>query len=222
MNLAAKLPGYGPGLGLLTAQINNSVADNLTLAYGLGEWIGAVRELGPAATANLRVLENGTGGDPFAFTTFAAPTPPTLPAGADPVLPGALRRVFNLVQVIKSLPGYTEAIGLDLGIVGSEVAPPPPGQIDPPELTAMVIPGNANQYVRLKFYKRGHEYAVIESRRGGGAWEQIAQSNKSPFVDERALLVPGQAEVREYRARFWDGGEPSSDWCNVLTVTVGP
>ena len=221
-NFAAKLALYGPTLGLTTAQVNNGVADNLYLAHGLGDWISAVRELGPAATAALRVLESGTGGDPFTFTLFTPPTLPALPAGVTEVLPGALNRTFALVQVIKGLPGYTEAIGLDMGIVGSELAAPPPGETPPPEVKATVIPGDANQYVRLKFFKRGHEYVVIESRRGAGAWEEIAQRNKSPYVDERALLAPGTAEVREFRGRFWDAGRPSSDWCNVLRVTVGP
>lgn len=222
INFAAKLPIYGPTLGLTTAQINNAVADNLYLAHGLGDWISAVREFGPAATGALRVLESGTGGAAFAFTVFTAPTLPTLPAGVTEVLPGALTRTFGLVQVVKGLPGYTEAMGLDMGIVGSEVVPPPPGDVPAPELTATVIPGDANQYVRLKFFKRGHEYVVIESRRGAGAWEMIAQSNSSPYIDDRNLLAAGTAEVREYRARFWDDGTSCSDWCNVVKVTVGP
>jgi hypothetical protein len=221
-NFAAKLALYGPALGLTTAQVNNGVADNLYLAHGLGDWISAVREFGPAATGALRVLESGTGGDAFTFTAFTAPPLPTLPSGVTEVLPGALTRTFGLVQVIKGLPGYTEAMGLDMGIVGSELVPPPPGDVPPPELTPTLIPGDANQYVRLKFFKRGHEYVVIQSRRGGGAWEELTQSNKSPYTDDRDLSVPGAAEVREYRARFWDNGTPSSDWCNVVKVTVGP
>ena len=107
INFAAKLATYGPGLGLTTAQVNNAVADNLYLAHGLGDWISAVRELGPAATAALRVLESGTGGDPFTFTLFTPPALPALPAGVTEVLPGALTRTFGLAQVIKGLPGYT-------------------------------------------------------------------------------------------------------------------
>ena len=63
---------------------------------------------------------------------------------------------------------------------------------------------------------------MIECRRGTGDWEQIAQSKKSPFIDNRNLLVAGQAEVREYRARFWDNGAPTSDWCDIARITVGP
>ena len=47
-------------------------------------------------------------------------------------------------------------------------------------------------------------------------------SNKSPFIDDRPLLVPGQAEVREIRARFFDDGVPSSGWCDVAKVTISP
>ena len=223
LNFAIKFPLYGATLGKSPLQINNAVADNLTLAYGLGELRTSVREFGPASTASLDLLKKGTGGDPFAFTTYTAPTPPTLPVGADPVLPGALVRTFGLIKGLKGEPGYTLAMGLDMGIVGSEAPPPPPpGESAPPELFLKVIAGILNQYVNARFYKRGHEYVVIESRRGAGPWEQIAQSNKSPYIDSRALLVAGVAEVREYRARFWDDGEPTSDWCDVATITVGP
>jgi hypothetical protein len=222
-NLALKLQLYGLALGLTPAEINAGVADNLLLAYALGVWITNVREYAPACTAILETLARGTGVDPFVFPTCTAPPLPTLPAGITAVLPGALDRTMRLAKRIKTLHGYTESIGLDLGIVGSELPPPPPpGEVPAPSLAATVISGDANQYVRLKFLKKGHEYVMIESRRGSGAWEELAQSNKSPFIDNRALLVAGQAEVREYRARFWDNGVPSSDWCDVAKVTVGP
>jgi hypothetical protein len=158
LNLAAKLPIYGAGLGLSAGQINNAIADNLTLAYGLGAWRTSVREFGPAGTGALADLRSGTGGDPFVFTAYSAPAPPTLPVGADPVLPGALDRTFGLIRGLKGAPGYTEAKGLDMGIVGSETPPPPPpGTAPAPEITLSVISGVLNQYVRTKFIKRGHE-----------------------------------------------------------------
>lgn len=190
------------------------MADNLYLAYGLGDRIRSVREFGPASTSSLVTLATGTGTDPFVFTPYNAPALPTLPAGAGPVLPGALKRTFKLVQVMKGLPPYTEDMGLDMGIVGSEAPPPRP--------TVSVISGATNEYVRVKFFKDGHEYVVIECRRGGGDFEQAGMSNKSPFIDSRPLLVPGQAEVREYRMRFFDNGSPSSGWTDISVVTVGP
>ena len=220
--LAAKLPIHGPTLDLTTAQINNGVADNLLLAYGYGDWKTNLYELGPAGTASLELLASGTGSDPFVFPTYTAPTPPTLPAGITAVLPGALGRTFLLVQEMKAKPGYTLPIGLDMGIVGSEAPPPPPGDPAPPRIKATVIQGPDSEIAQLKFFKDGHESVWIESRRGTGSWEFLATTSKSPHLDTRALLVAGQAEVREYRVRFYDAGQPNGDWCDVAKVTIGP
>ncbi len=38
-----------------------------------------------------------------------------------------------------------------------------------------------------------------------------------PYSDDRPLLVPGTAETREYRLRWWDNG----DWNPVQKLTVG-
>lgn len=223
LNFAAKFPLYGAILSRTAQQINNAVADNLTLAYGLGERRTSVREFGPASTASLELLKKGTGGDPFVFTTYTAPTPPTLPVGADPVLPGALDRTFGLIKGLKGEPGYTLAMGLDMGIVGSEAPPPPPpGEAPVPEITVSAISGTLNQYGRVKFVKNGHEYVIIECRINGGAYVELGMANKSPFIDDRPLLVPGVAEIREYRARYYDNGAPSSDWCGPEKVTISP
>ena len=223
LNFAAKFPLYGAILGKTALQINNAVADNLTLAYGLGEWRTSVREFGPASTASLELLKKGTGGDPFAFTTYAAPTPPTLPVGAEPVLAGALDRTFGLIKGLKGEPSFTLPMGLDMGIVGPEAPPPPPpGEVPVPEITVTAISGTENQYGRVKFVKNGHEYVIIECRINGGAYVELGMANKSPFIDNRPLLVPGVAEIREYRARYYDNAAPSSGWCGPEKVTVGP
>ncbi len=222
-NFATKLPGYAAPLTLLQAEEDNGVADNLTLAFGLGGWIVAIREHSTSCTSSLDTLSFGTGSANYVFPEAQLPPLPTLPAGITGVKPGALQRTFDLVGIIKRKPGYTEAIGLDLGIVGPEAPPPPPpGGVPPPRIFLTAIPGQTFEYARVKFYKDGHEYVVIECRRGNGDFEELVQSNKSPYIDDRALLLPNQAEVREYRARFWDDGAPSSGWCDVAKVTVGP
>jgi len=222
-NFATKLPGYAADLTLTQAEEDNGVADNLTLAYGYGGWIVAVREHSTAATSSLETLSFGTGSANYVFPLAQLPPLPTLPAGITGVKPGALQRTFDLVGILKRKPGYTEAIGLDLGIVGPEAPPPPPpGEVPAPRIFLTAIPGVTFEYARVKFFKDGHEYVVLECRRGSGDWEQLVQSNKSPYIDDRPLLVANQAEVREYRARFWDDGAPSSGWCDVAKITVGP
>ena len=63
---------------------------------------------------------------------------------------------------------------------------------------------------------------MLRRRRGTGDWEFVAISMKSPYTDTRALLVPNQAEMREYRAMFWDNGQPNGEWCDVARITVSP
>ena len=217
-NYADRLAEKGADLGLVAAAVTASVNDSRHLGHALGAWLTQVREFGPGATGELETLRFGTGLTPFELPVF---TPPAPPAGLTPVLPGALARLFKYVQAIKAAPGYTEGIGLLLGIVGSEAPPPPPGDAAAPRITVTAVSGPDHQRGRVKFFKDGHQYIIIDSRRGG-AWEQLVMAHKSPHLDDRPLLVAGQAEVREYRARFFDNGATTSDWCDVAKITVGP
>ena len=103
-----------------------------------------------------------------------------------------------------------------------EAAPPPPGEAQPPRIKVTVIQGLGFQNAEIKFYKDGHTGVWAESRRAGGEWEFLTTSDKSPILDDRPLLVAGQAEIREYRCRFWDNGKPNGAWSDVAKVTVSP
>jgi hypothetical protein len=222
-NFATKLPGYAATLSLTQAEEDNAVADNLTMAYALGGWLLGEREHSTACTSSLETLSYGTGSANFTFPVAQIPPLPTLPVGITGVKPGALQRTFDLAVILKRKSGYTEAMGLDMGIVGPEAPPPPPpGDAPVPRIFVTAIPGDTNEVGRVKFFKDGHEYVVMEGRRGGGAWEPLGMHMKSPFLDTRPLLVAGQAEVREYRGRFFDKGANSSGWSDVAKVTVGP
>jgi hypothetical protein len=64
---------------------------------------------------------------------------------------------------------------------------------------------------------------TVEGRRGQGDWEEIGILGRRALRDTRPLAVRGQPEVREYRARFFDGSDHlSGDWSPVETVTVSP
>jgi hypothetical protein len=220
-NYATQLTELGVGMGLVLPDVTASANDSRNVGYALGEWLNGVREFGPGATGQVETLKYGTGSVVFTLPEFLPPTPP---AGMTAVLPGALARIFKFIKMIKAAPGYTEGQGLLMGIVGEELPPPPPGpggDAPPPRLTVSAIPGDANEYGRVKYIKDGHEAVMLESRRGG-AWEELTKGYKSPYIDNRPLLVPGQAEVREYRARFVDKGVFTSGWCDVAKITVGP
>jgi hypothetical protein len=214
-NYSVKLPLHGPTLGVDPADITASVNDAKFGNYVLGTWLTAVRNFSPSTTDAVDDVLTGAGGSAIVLPTFTAPA---LPAGVTATVPGVLTRIFALIAKMKLHAAYTEAIGTDLGIVGT-VDGSSPGV---PKFLAVAEQGAGCQCVRLTFYKYGHMGVYIESRRGSGGWEFLAIDTESPYEDERALLTAGQPEVREYRMRFWDKGTPNGDWTDVVKITVSP
>lgn len=213
-NFATKLPGYGATLGVAPADITAAVNDARWGHYVLGSWLTAVRAFAPSTTDAVDDVLTGEGEDPITLPTFV---PPALPDGVTPPRPGALTRLFALIAKLKLATAYTEAIGTDLGVVGSEETEKPL-----PKFKATVEQGAGCQCVKMIFYKYTHMGVFLESRRGSGIWEFLAIDTESPYIDDRPLAVAGQPEVREYRMRFWDKGTPNGDWTDVVKLTVSP
>lgn len=212
-NFRTKVPGYVTTLGLVQAKVDANVAGIRYLVYVLSQWLGAVRAFGPASTEAVDLLTSGSGPDPVVLPTFTAPA---LPSGVAAVPPGVLERLFELVREIKEADGYTEAMGLDLGIIGAGDK----AQHAAPAVRLELQSGSLNQAVKISFVKYGHMGVFIESRRGTGSWEFLGIDTLTPYVDDRPLLVAGQPEVREYRVRFWDKGTPNGDWTDVAKISV--
>ena len=214
-NFIAKAPGYLTVLtNIVPAYMDACVASLKYMNYVLGVWMVAVRSLGTTATSSLDLLLYGSGPAPVPLPEFA---PPALPSGVAGVPPGVLKRLFELVALIKASPGYNETIGLDLRIVGR----PDTTEYPYPDFTIKLQQGAANQAVRLDFPKHGHAGVWIECRVNNGPWTFKAIDNLKPYVDEAPLAVPGQSETREYRMRWWDDGQPNGDWSPVQKITVG-
>jgi hypothetical protein len=217
-NYATQLPIANAVLAMPAPEVTASVADARFCEYASGAWLAAVREFGPASSSALDDLYDGPGGAPFVLPVF---TVPPLPAGATPVPSGALQRIFAFVQAIKARPTYTEAIGLQLGIVGPEEQPGPAL----PTFTLRIERAGGCECVRIIFKKYGHEAVLIQSRRPaapGAPWEVLGIDFSSPYLDERPLLAPTTPEVREYRLQFYDNAAPSSGFTDVASVTVAP
>ena len=218
-NLSLKLPGYAVSLTLPTAHVDACVASCKFLVYVLDNWLTAVRLFGPAATSAMDLLCSGSGPGPVELPEF---TVPVLPTGVAAVPPGALNRMFDLVQIIKNSVGYTEAIGLDLGIIAS--AGPATLSVvaqAAPVVKLTAVQGATNQAVKINFHKNGHMGVWIETLTGG-AWVFLAIDTEIPYLDDRPLAVAGAPEVRKYRLRYWDKGIANGDWSDVATITVGP
>ncbi len=218
-NFREKIAGYTATLGLNATKVADAVASARFVVYILSQWLPAVRAFGPACTQAMEEALTGTGVAPVVLPTFTAPALPTTPTPAVvPVPPGALNRIFDLVEELKEADGYTTAIGEDLGVIGAEDT----SVHLSPVMELKVLQGAPCQCVEVRFVKYGHMGVYIESRRNGGAWEFLAIDTESPYTDERPLLVAGAPEIREYRARFWDKGEANGEWTDVARVTVAP
>ncbi len=212
---AIQLPLANAILALPAPDVSARVADAKFCEYASGVWLNATREFGPMATSGLEGLYEGDGTTNFVLPVFTAPV---LPAGVTAVPPGALRRIFGFVQTVKAAPAYTETIGLQLGVVGSEDTV----EHLAPEFSLKVEQGSGCECVKVMFKKFGRPGVVVFSKRGGGAWEQLGVNLNSPYLDERPLLIANQPEVREYRLRFFDGDAPTGDFTEVQSVTVAP
>ena len=217
-NFADKLPQYAEVLKLSADEVATCVADCRFMMYVRLQWLPAVRAHGLAATATLSTLDTGEGTNLVALPVCSVPQ---LPQGVGPVLPGALDRLFGLVQRIKNNVAYTESIGQALGIVGTSAANSSLAS-DTPQPKLSLLDGQTQQVVRITYRKHGHMGAMVECKRGNGAPEPCVITTVIPYCDDRPLLVPNTPEVRTYRLRYWDDDQASGDWSAACNITVGP
>lgn len=191
-------------------------ADALWMAFVLGPWREALRTFSKGATSYITNIEEGGGNSELHDLPVAAlPTPPP---GVVSVPFGAMRRITKFVQKVKNAPEYDESMGRRLQIIGSENVSLHPA----PELILEAADGRERAGVNVYFKKLGHYGLLLESRvLPDGEWGFVNICTDSPYLDERPLRVPGQPEMREYRARFWDRGEANGDWSDIPRIVVG-
>lgn len=213
-NYATQLPIANATLGLPAAAVTASVNDADYAHYITGNWLTAARETGPAFTAAVDEFLSTDGVGPFAPPTFTSPPL----GGVVPVPAGVLNRIFLFVQTIKSSPNYTEAIGLQLGIVGSEDT----AQHPLPTFTVKVLTGADCDCARLDFKKFSHKGVAVYSRVGTAPEVLLGIDLATPYLDARPLAVAGVAEKRHYRLRFYDDDGPNGDFTDTASVTISP
>jgi hypothetical protein len=124
-------------------------------------------------------------------------------------------RLRALVRRVKSHPGYTTAIGEQLGVIGPEDTTDL--STAKPTLTATSVLAGA---VTVGFNKSISSGVRISSKRGAEpAFTFLASDTSSPYVDNRANLAAGP-ETRQYQAQYLDGDDPVGLVSDTLTVTV--
>jgi hypothetical protein len=91
-----------------------------------------------------------------------------------------------------------------------------------PEFTAVTDRGPTIERAKITFTKYGHDGVAVEYRVNGGIWVEIGIAMVKPWYDECELETPNNAEVREYRLRWWDKGFAHEDYSPLQRVTIGP
>ena len=215
-NFTSKLSGYATALGLATPQVTAAGADCGWLIYILELWLPAVRAFEKACTAASGTAQTGTGSTATSLPTF---TPPALPTGVTAVAPGALSRIFALVQTIKNSGKCTDAIGEDLRVIGS-VASGPDLSTVVPIITAKVSGGAVHigyGYNGNRAFLSGCE---IHVDRGDGKGFALLTVDTSPdYVDTQPF--PAARTVWSYKAIYRADDAQVGQWSQIVSVAVG-
>lgn len=185
------------------------------LLHGLRGLRAPLEHLHKAVTAFNKTLQTGEGEERVIPPSLTFPPAPSSP----PPRPGALKRLFKMVQRIKRAPGYDESIGRALGIEGNRF---PAADSPAPTFTLKLLPGDTHAVVEGRFRRYGRPGVWAECQCGDGDWEPVGNGIfcRATFRDDRPLLNPAQPEYRRYRLRYWDA-KPFGEWSPVITIMVG-
>lgn len=135
----------------------------------------------------------------------AEPTPPAKLVG------GIFPRIARLVQLIKHSTNYTEFLGKELGIIGSEM------MIDEKRMKPnlkLSIKGGRN--VEIQWTKGNADALHIETDKGNG-WRFMAVDTVPPYTDPTPITTPA---TWTYRAIYLVDDERVGLWSDMVSIAV--
>lgn len=124
--------------------------------------------------------------------------------------------IRDVVKRLKAHTDYTESLGEQLGVVGTEI------NLDIPNMKPVfTAEKQAGGGVILKFKKHGTDGAEFRSKRGNEtAFTFLARDSNSPYPDNRENLTPGVPEQRDYMAIFFKDDQLVGIESDVVSITV--
>jgi len=205
-NFANKFAAVAAGLGFTPADVTSVNNDAAMFTYLLNqvETYTTAKEL----RVNYKnLIKNGPLGSPGG----AAPVAPTVPAAPTLVAPGIFPRIGQLVQRIKNNPNYTEAMGHDMGIIGSEQSNL---RVEMKPVLKLVMKGGQ---VEVQWTKGDADALMIETDKGSGSWQFLAIDTVPHYPDTTTITTPS---VWKYRAMYMVNDERVGQWSDVASITV--
>jgi hypothetical protein len=205
-NFANKFAVYAAGLGFTPAEVTAVTNDAAMLAYLL-----LLTEIYTTAKAQRVTYKNLIKDGPIGSVGGPIPAAPVAPAAPTVVAPGILPRLALLVQRIKASTTYTEAIGHDLGIIGSQQTTDPTKM--KPTLKLVMKGGQ----VEVQWVKADSDGIRIEVDRGTGTWSFLAIDTVPHYPDTTPITGPA---TWKYRAMYIVADEPVGQWSDVASIAV--
>jgi hypothetical protein len=121
----------------------------------------------------------------------------------------------ELVGRIKKAKGYTEAMGNELKIIGSDSV------FDKSAAKPVLLVSKEGSGVVIKFKKNKTSGVHIYSRRGDEKiFSFLAVDTASPYNDTRPNLASGQGETREYKAWHFLDDTIIGQESDVVSISV--
>ncbi|MEO7341727.1 MAG: hypothetical protein ABI073_12680 [Luteolibacter sp.] len=205
------LPAYSAVLGLSAAKVASQADDADYFAFLIASQTVVQNSARQYAVWKNLVRSGGT------LPPTGAPVPPSMPEAVTAVAPGIEARFRALVREIKSSSGYNAAIGIALGIEGSNKAAPDLGTIAP-KLTATLIGGQ----IDINWGWQGHSASLdmieIHVNRGGG-YSLLTYDTTPGYTDTSPL--PAAPVKWTYKAIYRVGDQQTGQWSAEVSITVG-
>jgi hypothetical protein len=221
-NFFNKLIGHATALGVSPAVCAAAVADSRWLIYLMGSYQPALKAWAKSNTDTITEAKIGTGDAVMTLPVFIPPPlPPAdvatgLPA-VIPTKPGALTRIFSLVQVMQESPSYTEALATDMGTIGTQAAGPDFETIQP-TIKVKIIGGQVFIDWGWGGFSAYLDLLQLQVDRGQG-WADLAYDTTPGYTDTQPF--PAALTTWKYRAIYRVGDNQVGVWSAEVGIAVG-
>jgi hypothetical protein len=206
-NFAHQLLANATNVGISPAEVASVQADSDYFNYMLLAR-NSFSAYAQALTAHKDAARNGE-------KLGAFPPVPTLGPVPAPVAPGIFLREAKLVGRIKNHPGYTEAIGQGLGIIGAAPKAADEETLKP-SLKATLVAGQPN----LVWVKREFDGIEVWADYATGKFEFAGIDTYPDFLDKHPLPASGASDIWRYKIIYRKADKPVGQWSDIVSVTV--
>lgn len=214
MNVKDKIGAYEVPFGMTPAQVAAIVAICEKCLYIL-EYVRESKSTMNALTEWRDIIFEG---DPVGG---AAPKAPDFTAFVDPtgLSIGMFDQFRKDIDLVKRLPGYTEAAGEDLGIVGTETVTEPLAEMKP----GLSFTTSAGYEVAVKGKMQRMDAIRLEFRLNGTSeWVQVAFLTGTPATFTIPPMDGGKPETGDIRGRYIKKNQPVGEYSDLATITIAP